>query len=139
LYKSDIGNATSPFRCSKVRCGASVVTRRGGSADRQPGAGGDRLQRQGALFVNPLSNRNVRRQPRLVRQLTRSSATAHVKIDIISAAMFATAARKEVIDSSDPVYTYGEGLLVPKTDTKTYSMQEYLKGEVVGAQVGTPS
>ncbi len=40
------------------------------------------------------------------------------KIDIISAAMFATAARKEVIDFSDPVYTYGEGLLVPKTDTQ---------------------
>jgi polar amino acid transport system substrate-binding protein len=31
------------------------------------------------------------------------------KIDIISAAMFATAARKEVIDFSDAVYTYGEG------------------------------
>ena len=29
------------------------------------------------------------------------------KIDIISAAMFATAARKEVIDFSDAVYTYG--------------------------------
>ena len=38
------------------------------------------------------------------------------KIDIISAAMFATAARKEVIDFSDAVYTYGEGLLVPSTD-----------------------
>jgi polar amino acid transport system substrate-binding protein len=59
------------------------------------------------------------------------------KIDIISAAMFATAARKEVIDFSDPVYTYGEGLLVPKTDTKNYATQEDLKGEVVGAQVGT--
>jgi polar amino acid transport system substrate-binding protein len=59
------------------------------------------------------------------------------KIDIISAAMFATAARKEVIDFSDPVYSYGEGLLVPKGDTKNYSTQEDLKGEVVGAQVGT--
>jgi polar amino acid transport system substrate-binding protein len=59
------------------------------------------------------------------------------KIDIISAAMFATAARKEVIDFSDPVYTYGEGLLVPKTDTKNYAALEDLKGEVVGAQVGT--
>ena len=65
-----------------------------------------------------------------------SSLTSN-KIDIISAAMFATAARKEVIDFSDPVYAYGEGLLVPKTDTKTYSTQEDLKGEVVGAQVGT--
>ncbi len=59
------------------------------------------------------------------------------KIDIISAAMFATAARKEVIDFSDPVYTYGEGLLVPRTDAKAYTSQEDLKGEVVGAQVGT--
>jgi polar amino acid transport system substrate-binding protein len=59
------------------------------------------------------------------------------KISIISAAMFATAARKEVIDFSDPVYTYGEGLLVPKTDTKSYTALEDLRGEIVGAQVGT--
>ena len=59
------------------------------------------------------------------------------KIDIISAAMFATAARKEVIDFSDAVYTYGEGLVVPKTDSKNYAAQEDLKGEIVGAQVGT--
>ncbi|HEY0910841.1 MAG TPA: ABC transporter substrate-binding protein [Bradyrhizobium sp.] len=59
------------------------------------------------------------------------------KIDIIAAAMFVTAARKEVIDFSDPFYTYGEGLLVPKTDTRDYTKQEDLKGEVVGAQVGT--
>jgi len=59
------------------------------------------------------------------------------KIDIISAAMFVTAARKEVIDFSEPFYTYGEGLLVPKTDTKDYTKLEDLKGEVVGAQVGT--
>jgi len=59
------------------------------------------------------------------------------KIDIISAAMFVTAARKEVIDFSEPFYSYGEGLLVPKGDTKTYTTQEDLKGQVVGAQVGT--
>ena len=65
-----------------------------------------------------------------------ASLTAN-KIDIISAAMFITAARKEVIDFSDPIYTYGEGLLVPKTDTKEYKSLQDLKGEVVGAQVGT--
>jgi polar amino acid transport system substrate-binding protein len=65
-----------------------------------------------------------------------ASLTAN-KIDIISAAMFATAARKEVIDFSDPVYSYGEGLIVPKGDTKNYVAAEDLKGEVVGAQVGT--
>ncbi|MBR0753412.1 amino acid ABC transporter substrate-binding protein [Bradyrhizobium jicamae] len=59
------------------------------------------------------------------------------KIDVISAAMFATAARKEVIDFSDAVYTYGEGLVVPKADSKNYASQEDLKGETVGAQVGT--
>jgi len=64
------------------------------------------------------------------------SLTAN-KIDLIAAAMFATAARKEVVDFSDPVYTYGEGLVVPKADAKAYASQEDLKGTVVGAQVGT--
>ena len=59
------------------------------------------------------------------------------KIDIIAAAMFITPPRKEVIDFSDPIYTYGEGLVVPKSDTKDYKSQQDLKGEVVGAQVGT--
>jgi polar amino acid transport system substrate-binding protein len=59
------------------------------------------------------------------------------KIDIISAAMFATTARKEVIDFSDTVYTYGEGLIVPKGDTKDYTSLEEFKGQAVGAQVGT--
>lgn len=59
------------------------------------------------------------------------------KIDIISAAMFVTPARKEVIDFSEPFYSYGEGLIVPKGDTKAYATQEDLKGTVVGAQVGT--
>ena len=59
------------------------------------------------------------------------------KIDIISAAMFATAPRKEVIDFSDTVYTYGEGLIVPKTDTKDYASLDEFKGQAVGAQVGT--
>src|SRR5437763_9136804 len=58
------------------------------------------------------------------------------KIDIISAAMFITPPRKEVIDFSEPVYTYGEGLLVPKSDSKTYTREDDLKGEVVGAQRG---
>ncbi|HMK80051.1 MAG TPA: ABC transporter substrate-binding protein [Xanthobacteraceae bacterium] len=59
------------------------------------------------------------------------------KIDLISAAMYISAARKEVIDFSEPVYSYGEGLVVPKTDTKDYKAFEDLKGETVGAQVGT--
>ena len=41
------------------------------------------------------------------------------KIDIISAAMFVTAARKEVIDFSDAVYTYGEGLWCRRPTPRT--------------------
>ena len=59
------------------------------------------------------------------------------KIDLISAAMYISAARKEVIDFSEPVYSYGEGLVVAKTDAKEYKTFEDLKGETVGAQVGT--
>src|SRR5262249_52930726 len=40
-------------------------------------------------------------------------------------------------DFSEAVYSYGEGLVVPKTDTKDYKVFEDLKGETVGAQVGT--
>lgn len=59
------------------------------------------------------------------------------KIDIISAAMYITPPRKEVIDFSEPVYSYGEGLVVAAKDTKDYRSWDELKGEVVGAQVGT--
>jgi len=59
------------------------------------------------------------------------------KIDLISAAMYITTPRKEVIDFSDPIYTYGEGLLVPKSDTKDYKELADLKGFTVGAQIGT--
>jgi polar amino acid transport system substrate-binding protein len=59
------------------------------------------------------------------------------KIDLISAAMYITPVRREVIEFSDPVYSYGEGLIVTKSDTKDYKTFEDLKGETVGAQVGT--
>ena len=59
------------------------------------------------------------------------------KIDLISAAMYITPARREVVEFSDPIYSYGEGLVVPKTDAKEYKAFEDLKGETVGAQVGT--
>ena len=41
------------------------------------------------------------------------------KIDIIAAAMYITPTRQEVIDFSRPIYTYGEGLVVPKKDTRS--------------------
>ncbi|MGN6580213.1 MAG: ABC transporter substrate-binding protein [Bordetella sp.] len=59
------------------------------------------------------------------------------RIDIISAAMFATDERKKVISFSEPVYSYGEGLVVPKTDDKPYVSFADMKGMTVGVQVGT--
>lgn len=59
------------------------------------------------------------------------------RIDIISAAMFATAQRREVISFSDTVYTYGEALFVPKADATDYATLADLKGKVAGVQVGT--
>ena len=59
------------------------------------------------------------------------------RIDVIAAAMYITEPRKQVIDFSDPIYTYGDGLFVPKSDTKEYASLEDLKGLAVGAQVGT--
>jgi polar amino acid transport system substrate-binding protein len=59
------------------------------------------------------------------------------KIDLISAAMYITPARKEQVDFSDAIYTYGEGLIVPKSDTKDYVSFDDMKGYAVGAQVGT--
>ncbi|NDZ15497.1 amino acid ABC transporter substrate-binding protein [Variovorax sp. WS11] len=59
------------------------------------------------------------------------------KIDIVSAAMLKTPARQQVVDFSDPVYSYGEGLIVKSDDTRPYASLDELKGEVVGAQVGT--
>src|SRR5208283_2447169 len=59
------------------------------------------------------------------------------KIDIISAAMLITGARKEVIDFSDPVFPYPEGMVVSSDDTTPYKSFAELKGQVVGAQVGT--
>jgi polar amino acid transport system substrate-binding protein len=59
------------------------------------------------------------------------------KIDLISAAMYITPKRQEQIGFSAPVYSYGEGLVVPKADTKDYTSFDDLKGYTVGAQVGT--
>ncbi len=59
------------------------------------------------------------------------------KIDIIAAAMYITPARLEVVDFSDPIYTYGDGLFVAAKDSKDYKGYDDLKGEVVGVQIGT--
>ncbi|MFM0689517.1 ABC transporter substrate-binding protein [Paraburkholderia strydomiana] len=59
------------------------------------------------------------------------------KIDIISAAMLKTPARQQIVDFSDTVYSYGEGLVVKADDKSHYTSMDDFKGEVVGAQVGT--
>ncbi len=59
------------------------------------------------------------------------------KVDVIAAAMYITPTRQEVVDFSDPIYTYGEGLVVSAKDTRDYKTMEDLKGEIVGAQIGT--
>ncbi|WP_167577782.1 ABC transporter substrate-binding protein [Ammoniphilus sp. YIM 78166] len=58
------------------------------------------------------------------------------KIDVISAGMLMTPERAEVIDFSNPVYRYGEGLVVAM-DNDSIKKFEDLKGKKVGAQEGT--
>ena len=59
------------------------------------------------------------------------------KIDLISAAMLKTPEREKVVKYSDPIFSYGEGLIVKADDAKPYKSMDDLAGEVVGAQVGT--
>jgi polar amino acid transport system substrate-binding protein len=59
------------------------------------------------------------------------------KIDIISAAMLITPQRQEVIDFSDPIFPFPEGMVVNVADNSPYKTLTDLKGQVVGAQVGT--
>jgi polar amino acid transport system substrate-binding protein len=59
------------------------------------------------------------------------------KIDIISAAMLITDARKQVIDFSDPVFPYPEGMVVNADDNTPYRSLADVKGMTVGAQAGT--
>lgn len=59
------------------------------------------------------------------------------RVDLVAAAMYITEPRKQVVDFSDPIYTYGDGLFVPKSDAADYKSLQDLKGGVVGAQVGT--
>ncbi len=59
------------------------------------------------------------------------------RIRLIAAAMVITPARKEIVDFSEPVYSYGEALIVPANDATGYRTLDDLEGKVVGAQVGT--
>lgn len=59
------------------------------------------------------------------------------KIDIISAAMYGSPERRQVVDFSADVYSYGEGLVVPSTNVKEYKTFADMQGRKVGAQLGT--
>jgi len=58
------------------------------------------------------------------------------KIDLISAAIFATDKRRQIVDFSTPVYEFGEAMFVAASDSKNYTLEE-LKGEMVGAPIGS--
>lgn len=59
------------------------------------------------------------------------------KIDIIAAAITASPERKKVVDFSQDVYSYGDGLIVPADDKTDYNDVTDLKGKIIGAQIGT--
>lgn len=60
------------------------------------------------------------------------------KIDLIATGMYTTDARKEVISFTDPVYAFGEGLIVQKSDTNDYkNLSEFPKGSTAGTVAGT--
>jgi polar amino acid transport system substrate-binding protein len=59
------------------------------------------------------------------------------KIRIIASAFARTPARAQVVDFSDVVVSYGEGLIVSAKDSTPYRSFADLKGKTVGVQVGT--
>lgn len=59
------------------------------------------------------------------------------RIDVISAAMLATPARREQIDFSDPVYAYGEGVAVKEGEQRPWRSLADMRGVAAGAQIGT--
>jgi polar amino acid transport system substrate-binding protein len=59
------------------------------------------------------------------------------KVDLTSASMYITEKRRKVIDFSDPIFGYGEGMIVKKDDDKPYKSFKEIPDETVGAQLGT--
>ncbi|SAK74734.1 ABC transporter substrate-binding protein [Caballeronia calidae] len=59
------------------------------------------------------------------------------KIDLISSAFAKTPQRAQVVDFTQIVVEYGEGLIVPDDDKTSYTNLSELKGKTVGVQIGT--
>jgi len=59
------------------------------------------------------------------------------KIDLIVAAVGMTPERQKVVDFTEPVYSYGDGMVVNTEDKGDYSKLDSLRGQIVGVQVGT--
>ena len=59
------------------------------------------------------------------------------RIDMISAAMSITPERLKVINFSNKIYSYGEGIITTKADTKAYVSWDDMQGKTIGVQVGS--
>jgi polar amino acid transport system substrate-binding protein len=59
------------------------------------------------------------------------------RIDLISAGMFITDARKQVVDFSQPVFSFGEGLIASKKDNTAYTGFADMSGKRIGVSIGT--
>lgn len=59
------------------------------------------------------------------------------KIDLIVSGMTPTAKRAEVVDFTDVVTQFGEGLFVKDSDSKVYHSAKDLAGETIGGGAGT--
>ena len=58
------------------------------------------------------------------------------KTDIIAANLLITPERQALVDFSDPLAPGGDGLIVPKADSKDYKTLDDLKGLALGTQAG---
>ena len=65
-----------------------------------------------------------------------SSLTTN-RIDLISAGMFITDVRKQVVDFSQPVFSFGEGLIASKKDNTAYTGFADMTGKRIGVAIGT--
>ena len=64
------------------------------------------------------------------------SLTAH-RIDIVASAFARTPARQEMVDFTEVVFTYYEGLVVSAKDKGNYVTLSNLNGKTLGVQIGT--